>query len=293
MIWGQMPDERGVDVALRYKGPDVESGMMPIDDVVSALHGFAGAYGKIASQHDPDTEHQLRVVALKTESFELAIAAWVLLSDPSGQTKLVDIAVKAVKASRWIVETIAKLIEVKKVSNGKPFDVKVDGKNNTVVLVSVEGSTVSMTPDQYKIVESKMVDSDLDRIADPLRPNHIEKVELTITDGTDKIADTEIPSSDREYFRPEETVVTTSRETEIRGTLVSLNKETNRGSFRLVDGKRVPYRYSGTEELRFHLDFSYRGPVLVKCVANLDESLNVKQLDIKAVDRLQGSLLPE
>lgn len=289
MILYQMANQKGIEVALRYRGPDVEAGTMPIEDVVSALQGFAGAYGKIASQWDPKTEHQLRVVALKTESFELSIVAWVLMGDPLTRLELLD---GIFKTSRWIVQTIIKLIEVKKASKGKPLSVKVDGNNNMVVLVSAEGSQIAMTPDQFKICASKMVDSDLDKIADPLKPNHIDQVELTITDGNERTT-TEIASADREYFRPEETIVTTSREAEIDGHLVSLNKETNRGTFRLADGRSVKYHYTGGNDSRFHADFGYHGPVRVCCVANLDQSLNVKQLDIKSVQRLQDSLLLE
>ncbi len=283
----KMPDGKGIDIALRYKGPDVEAGTMPVEDVVSALQGFAGAYGKIAKQRDPEVEHQLRVVALKTASFELFIGTWMLmLSDPGTQLKAFEL-VSGV--SRWIVETIAKLIEAKKTGKGKPFSINVDGSNNTVILTNIEGATVTMTPDQFKIHESQMVDADLDKIADPLRLNHIDAVELTIADGTKKI-EAEIGSAEREFFRPEETIVTTSRETEIDGTFVSLNKEKNSGTFRLKDGKGVPYHYSGAEEDRFHLDFSYHGPVRIKCTASLDDSLNPKRLDIQGVQRLQGTL---
>ena len=37
-----------VRVSLKYNGPDVDDGTMPLKDVVEALQGFAGAYDKIA-----------------------------------------------------------------------------------------------------------------------------------------------------------------------------------------------------------------------------------------------------
>lgn len=99
-----MAEIQGARIALRYKGPDVDSGTMPAEDVISALQGFAGAYTKIAAQSDPDT-HQLRVVAIRTSSFELAIGALVLIvaSDPTSQLKTVELVQKA---TTWIVNSL-------------------------------------------------------------------------------------------------------------------------------------------------------------------------------------------
>jgi hypothetical protein len=285
-----MPAIQGTRVALRYKGPDVESGTMPADDVISALQGLAGAYSKIAAQCDPETEHQLRVVAIKTSSFELAIGAAVLVvaSDPKSQLKTVEIVQKA---TTWIVKTIGLLIEAKRVSKGKPIEIKVDGKHNTVLVIGADnGGTVKLDPDQFKILDSKLTDDDLDRIVAPLKPNGVDRVELTVPNEETPVA--AIDSREREYFRKEETIVTTTKETEIDGNLVSLNKENNRGTFRLIDGRSIPYHYTGSDPFRFHRDFAQQGRVRVSCTASLDQSLNPKRLDITSVEHLQGSLLP-
>jgi hypothetical protein len=263
---------------------------MPADDVISALQGFAGAYSKIAAQSDPETQYQLRVVAIKTTSFELAIGAVVALalSDPASQLKTIE---TVYKSTRWIVGTIAALIDVKRASKGKPVNIKIDGKNNTVLVIGADGGgTITLSPDQFKILESKIVDGDLDRIASPLKQNFIDRVELSVSD--ENVPLTEIGSGEREYFRKEETIITTTKGTEVSGIFVSLNKENNRGMFRLLDGKSVPYHFKGTDEFRFHRDFADKGPVRVSCTASLDESLVVKRLEITTVEHLQGSLLP-
>ncbi len=257
-----MADVQGVRVALRYKGPDVDSGTMPADDVISALQGFAGAYGKIAVQSDPETQHQLRVVAIKTSSFELAISAAVLIaaSDPGAQLKTVEMVRKV---TSWIVRTVGVLIDAKRVSKGRPLNVKVDGKNNTVLIIGADNSgTVTLEPDQFKLLESRVLDGDLDRIAAPLRQNSVDRVELSISDQETPIAG--IGSGERDYFRREETVTTTTKETELNGILVSLNKENNQGTFRLVDGRPVHYHYTGPDAFRFHHDFADRGLVLLR-----------------------------
>jgi hypothetical protein len=285
-----MADVQGVRVSLRYNGPDVDSGTMPAEDVISALQGFAGAYSKIAAQSDPDTQHQLRVVAIKTSSFTLAIGAVVLIvaSDPGAQLKTIEMVREV---TSWIVKTIGLFIDVKRISKGKPLNVNVGGKNNTVLIIGADNSsTVSLEPDQFKLLESRMLDGDLDRIAAPLRQNSVDRVELSISD--EKVPIAEISSEERDYFRREETITTTTKETELTGMLVSLNKESNQGTFRLVDGRPVHYRYSGPDALRFHHDFADKGLVRVSCTASLDESLNPKRLDITALEHLQGSLLP-
>jgi hypothetical protein len=285
----EMADIQGVRLSLRYGGPDVESGTMQADDVISALQGFVGAYSKIAAQTDPEIQHQLRVVAIKTSSFELAIGALVLVvaSDPKAQLKTAEVVYKT---TSWIVKTIGALIRAKQVSKGKPLNIRVDGKNNTVLVIGADnGGTVKLEPDQFKILESKIVDGDLDKIAAPLKENSAERVELLVSDEKDPVA--EIGSGERDYFRKEETIITTTKKTEIEGSLVSLNKESNRGTFRLRDGRTVPYHYVGSDPLRFHRDFADRGQVRVSCTASLDESLNPKRLDITGVEHLQGSLL--
>jgi hypothetical protein len=261
---------------------------MPAEDVIAALQGFAGAYGKIASQYDPEAQYQLRVVAVKTASFELAIGTFVALviADSAVQLKTAD---TIVKATRWIVETIGVLIDAKRASKGKPLEVRVNGKNNTVVIIGADGGgTVALSPDQFKLLESKLVDGDLDRIAAPLKEDSIDRVELSI----DAQPLAEINSAEREYFRKEETLVATSKEAEIDGKLISLNKETNRGTFRLMDGRSIPYHYKGDDDSQFHRAFGLKGPVRVSCIAHLDESLTVKKIDISKLDNLQGSLLP-
>jgi hypothetical protein len=75
----------------------------------------------------------------------------------------------------------------------------------------------------------------------------------------------------------------------MEGRLVSLNKETNRGTFKLSKTDSVPYHYIGKEKESFHADFSYKGPVRATCVAHYDENKELINIEIKSVERLQGS----
>jgi hypothetical protein len=39
-------------ITFRYAGPEVDSGSMDIEEVIEALQGFAGAYGRVANEID-------------------------------------------------------------------------------------------------------------------------------------------------------------------------------------------------------------------------------------------------
>src|SRR4051794_19633804 len=65
-----------LNIRIKYEGNDVDDGTMLIEDVITALEGFAGVYGKAADRLLPSSTHELRIEALNEGSFELAIA-WV------------------------------------------------------------------------------------------------------------------------------------------------------------------------------------------------------------------------
>jgi hypothetical protein len=102
---------RYVQITLKYDGRDVDDGTMPIQDVVSALQGFSSAYARIANQHDPNEQHQIRVSAINQSSFAVLILAW---ATEHHQALLKGSA----SAVQWIVGAIVKVIELKKLSKG-------------------------------------------------------------------------------------------------------------------------------------------------------------------------------
>lgn len=268
-------------ISLKYTGPNVANGSMPVDDVIEALQGFAGAYGKIANQIDPEVQHQLRVAAINTGSFELVILAWLLAAETD-----MEALRPVVDAARWVYGLVAGVVRAKKHTKGKPYDVSVKGEGNTVILINVDHSQLEIPPQVFEVFKSGLIDSDLNRIAAPLSPERIDSAEISATDDSEPIT---INAEEREAFST--TLDAVSRiETEIVGNFVSLNKERNYGSFRLGNGKNVRYRYTGGFPNRLHTDFSYEGPVRIKCIATLDQNLEVDSLEIKSVERLQKDL---
>lgn len=269
-------------ITIRYSGSQVDDGTMPVDDVMDALQGFSGAYGKISSRLDPERHHQLKLAAVQTGSFELAVLAWAMMAQAAGTLETLQVLTDS---ARWVVSKITEIITVKKHTKAEPYTFNVRGDNNTVVVVNAEGAELAIPPDAFELFKSKLIDSDLHKITTPLRPEQIESAEIRAGEEGD-ILEASISSEERGYFLPPESTVT-SRETEIIGRLVSVNKENNRGTFRLGNGKSVRYRYAGNNPHQFHVDFSHQGTVRVRCIAEFDENLEPTHLEISSVEHLQ------
>lgn len=258
---------------------------MPIGDVLGALQGFSSSYGKIASELDRDRQHQLRVSSIETGSFELVVVAWALATQGAEVAHSVQIVTET---ARWIVSKITGVIAAKKHVRGQPYDFQIRGDNNTVVVINAEGAELAVPPEVFELLQSKTIDPDLHKIVAPLKIHQIDSAAIKASEGENVIEES-ISSEEREFFAlPEAT--TTTKEADITGRLVSLNKENNRGSFRLGNGKNIRYRYIGNSPQQFHVDFSYQGPVRVRCIASLDENLEPTHLDILSVEHLQRRL---
>ena len=272
-------------ISLRYSGPSVDDGTLPIEDVVSALQGFAGAYNKISHLDGGNEDYQLRVSAISPGSFEMVILAWVVLGQAPGALQNLEMIHDA---ARWVVTRIFSMIEVKKHAQNAPLDIKINGNNNRLTLINAQGANLEVPVELLNLIRDKAIDGDLNKIVSPLEQNRIDSAKLIAeTEGFPALEET-VNSGEREYFGLS-TVVTT-RETEIVGKFVSLNKENNRGTFELLNGKHVPYRYSGPHPDRFPSQFARKGPIQVSCIATFDENLEPKQIDVKSVRHLQAEL---
>lgn len=273
-----------VEITLKYDGADVDDGTMPIDDVISALRGFSNAYGRVASADDPNGQHQIRVSAINKSSFAVTILAWA--------TANATLLAVATPIAALIVTTILKLVELKKATKGKPpASVSIDGNNNTVIITTVADNTKIVVPREvYELYQSKALDGDLSKIVAPLAEGKVEAVSLSAHDASGPIAPVVITSSEKGFFRGEEIAAATSKPVELEGRFISLNKESNRGTFKMQNGAKVKYHFSGEDPIKMHSDFAYKGPVRVECIATFDNNLELKGLDIKTVAKLQPDL---
>lgn len=256
---------------------------MPISDVLDALEGFAGAYNKVAAREVPIVRHELRLSAVEASSFGLVVIAYAVLNDflSAAQT-----AETVAGAARWVFERIAAVVAAKKHTGGENYTVNVNGDNNRVVIVTnSQGVDHAMTPEDFELFRARLIDPDLNKIVRPLEPEEVDAVQLRAEGDGEPLEET-ITREQRESFRQPESTLTI-RETEVTGTLVSLNKESNRGTFRLGNGKNVQYRYVGSDADRFHREFALRGDVRVRGEAMLDENLTPVSLTISSLERVQ------
>lgn len=267
-----------VEITLKYEGKDVANGTMSVGDVVIALQGFAGAYGKVASAIDPKSEHEIRVSQINKSSFAVVVEAWI-----QGHKDLLKASSAAVPIVAGI---IIKLIEFKKKNKGREPTLQINGDHNIVLMG--EGNThVVMPIELHKTIQSKSLDSDFEKIVRPLETQKIDRAELTSNDREGHIERTEISASEKQYFQAESTATTTSKPTEIIGQMVSLNKESNRGTFRMQNGTSVKYHLVGSDPSPMYHAFAHKGIVRVACTATFDDNLVPQSLEITSIERLQ------
>jgi hypothetical protein len=267
-------------VKLRYRGPDVDDGTMAVSDLTEALQGFSGACTKIgAFLNFPDVA--LRVTAPQRGSFELAVIA-ATLAQHQAQLQSVE---QVWNWAKRIFNIIKDVMNLKKQAKGQPYRIEVGGSNNVVNIITAENVLVPISRETLEIHEKKIIERDVERIVEPLRPNRIDSAELALDDEVEVT----VTAEERKYFRPE-VLVFTEKPDEVVGIILSLSKQTNRGTFEMQNGDHVPYQYVGDDKYRFYADFSYRGAVRVRGTIEYDANNKPVHLQINSVERLQAQL---
>jgi hypothetical protein len=191
-----------------------------------------------------------------------------------------------------IVTIIIRLIEIKKATKGKPpANVEVNGNDNTVIITTAGDNTkMVVSRHVWELYNSKAIDTELGKIAAPLREGKIDAVSLGAKDRSGSLEPVTITSSEKGFFQHEDVTTTTSKPLELDGRLVSLNKDSNRGTFQMQNGKSVRYHFKGADENKFYTDFSRKGAVRVECIASFDDNLELKGIEITSSQKLQADL---
>jgi hypothetical protein len=280
----KMP-EVPLHIKLSYKGTDVDNGTMPVEDVILALKGFAGAYGKVADELLPESSHQLRVSAIEKSSFSLSVLAWITLPQAGDAIEKIR---SVGSAAKYVFSVLSRLVEVKKHVKSRPYEIKVEGSHNTILIVNNDGGTMEFPREALPILQDKTVDSDLEKIASPLNGDVVSSAELIAADDQG-ILETSIASQDKDFFSVLEEEET-KNDVEVSGVIVSASKESHRGIFMRLDGHKVPYKFVGSDQQSFYSSFAHRGVVRVFATAFFDQNLTLKRIDISRVVRLQAEL---
>ena len=243
--------EEPVKVSICYRGPSVDDGTMPVADVLSALRGFTGAYGKIASRETPTVQHELRVRAVRSGSFEIALfAACVVLNDPDTQRTILE---TVSGASQYVIKFLLNLIRTHQHTKGKKFSVDVSGKGNTVNIINFEGSKLMIPKDVAESYNEKLAGAELGKLVSPLGDG-VDSLEISAEAGEEK-STALIESGQKGYFSSPSEETTSTLEVTIKGSFVSLNKDRNTGLFRLASGTSIKYNYAADDSNKFYQDF--------------------------------------
>jgi len=185
--------------------------------------------------------------------------------------------------AKRIFNAVKDLMNLKKQTKGQPYRIEVSGDNNVVNIITAENVLIPITRETLEIHEKKIIDRDVEKIVEPLRPNRIESAELALDDKVEVT----VTAEERKYFRPD-VVVFTEKSDEAEGIILSLSKQTNRGTFEMQNGDHVPYQYVGKDKYKFYSDFSYSGAVRVHGTIEYDANNKPVHIDIESVERLQA-----
>ncbi len=265
-------------IKLRYHGRDVDDGTMAISEVTQALEGFSGAYSKVGAFIDsPDVN--LRVSTPQRGSFEIAVFAQ-MLAQHQAQLETIE---QAWNWGKRIFDIVKDVMNLKKQTKGQPYRIEVSGSNNVVNIITAENVVVPIARETLEIHEKKIIDRDVEKIVEPLRPNRIDSAELALGDKVEVT----VTAEERKFFQPD-IVVFTEKTDDAIGTILSLSKQTNRGTFEMQNGEHVGYHYPGEDKYKFYTDFSYKGVVRVFGTIEYDKNNKPIYIEINSVERLQA-----
>jgi hypothetical protein len=280
------PATEQVQITLHYSGPDVDDGTMSVDDLVPVLQGFASAYGKIAAEKGYSTQHRLRVAGIHKGSANIILDVWETIGRNSQHLQAVGTLSAAVVG---VVMLLLQVVKVKKHVKKQPYSAEVDSAAGGIAIVNSENVSLTISTEVYNLFKEKTVDGDLSRIVRPLEPERVDTSSIIVQTGAQRTEET-ISVTEKKYFDVASTVAANTGETWLTGTINSMTKSSNSGHVYLADGTRVHYKLVNDHPEQFYSMFQHRGPVKVRCVAQLDENLRPTNLDVFDIVPLQRSL---
>lgn len=290
-ILPSMPKEQ-IDIHLRYEGPEVDDGSMSLQDAVPVLQGFASAYGKLAALEDPTSTHRLRITAVRPGSVVFALDVWTILDTNAKVIGAIGGIVGFTGTAVGIVSKIIGVIRAKKHVKKAPYREHIGQTNNTIVITNSENVRIEMPLNVYEVFKAGTLDSDLNKIASPLKEGHIDAAELEVRAIDAVVMRERIECSERPYFETSVSSTTTTKETQLVVRLNSVTKTTNNGFLYLLDGTRAPYSYKGDNPMQLYTLIAHDGAVRIRCVAYFDENLKPTAVDIYDLEKVQGELFP-
>jgi len=280
-------------IELFYDGSQLGDGTFPLEDMVDALVGFAGAYGKVARHYQtPESGHRIRVVGLQQGSARILVDVieWTT-KNPAAAGVLVaggGVAVTAAgmlgTAGYKIIKDIAGVIRGKTALHGQSItNNSYSFVNSKIILQGVE-----LTPTQLEYLQSRELDPDLDKLTRPLEEGRSAK-EFKLRTGKQELA--RVTAEERQYFEHFESDFTTTRDDVwLEGTLNSHSKRSNRGIFITVGGKHLRYHYVSDDLQPLLRAYAYNGVVRTLGRVTFDTNLDPQAIGILDIQISQQTL---
>lgn len=279
-----------IEIHLKYEGPDVQRGTMALQDVIPVLQGISGAYIRLASTEDPSFTHRITLADVRQGSADivLEVIEWLVenkepIAAATGLTTLAGVGYKVVKR-------IIDVVRIKKHVGTEPSSERIVAQDSIVIMNSGNVELVVDRP-AYEAYKNGTIDKDLERLTRPLQQGRIDSAQFTVHAESQETIREAITTEDRPVFEITDLAVTSTQETELVATLNSLTKSTNSGYLYLLNEKRVFYRYIGDNASNLYAIFgSHEGAVKIRCIAELDDQLEVLSLDILQIEPLQRDM---
>lgn len=239
-----MPETEHFRIYLRYVGPDVANGTIPVDDLLSSLQGFAAAFRKLSRAHGLKY-NRLLLEAPRAGSFVLVLG----LIAPEQMSAVASVVSAA-------MATVAAI---------------------TGVVVGLRSRHPEAPSEDARQIEGALV-----KILAPLRESHLTSIEVraeyqgqavvqelvpadkrALKDRRRGAAETDRLPTVRESGELMEALRAGSPEVLFLGTINSLNKTTNTGELVLEDGTRIQCRLVGRHPQRLYQFFAAPGPLRI------------------------------
>ncbi len=280
-----------LQITIKYTGKDVDDGTMSIEDFVPVLQGFASAYGKVVSVKGLTSEHKLRIIGVEKGSLDIVLEVWEWIGENAPQLQTISTLVGS--GAIGVVSIILGVLRIKKHIGNKPYTENISKDDSPQIIVTNSKNVkIEFSIEVFKIFKEELLANDFAKIVKPLEKDKIESAQIIVKNKKQKIEET-ITLEEKPYFDVGTISITETKEAWLTGSFNSLTKSTNKGFFILNDGTRVSYQFATKTPEQFYPFFIYRGPVRVKCIAQVDENLKVTFLDILEIQKLQIELFKE
>ncbi len=274
-----------IEIQMLHEGEDVANATMEIDDAISVLQGFAGAYVRIANTENPDVDHRITLTGIKEGSIVFLLE--VIAENPEIVAAGLEVVANPIAART--LEILFEVIATKLHVAGRKAIVNVEG--NQIGLTNSSNVTKYVSQQVYNFYGDKAVNRNLDTLTKPLAKEGIDAAEYKALPGNDKVLSQRVESEDRPLFEAKDGAEIEVVQQELVVTLATLTKKSNKGWLYTHDNDRVPFNYVGDHPERLHTVFgTYYGKIKAQCEVMIRDGSDVTYVTIHDFQTMQNDM---